>query len=180
MKKKLLMIGVAGLVVAAFLIPSAPPAAEERGFKVTFVGFTNRTLGPHALLLLKTPEGVRRGNYSSAAWVLREVAYKEQTVWKSWISSTRVPQPHEFTLHEAGSNLLASVSVAQTNVPSRIVFELHVERRGLSEHVRKLWMRLTGRDSQRKGHDLNYRRTRVYYMTNEISVSSEIEAKDSA
>ena len=58
MKKKFLVGGVfLLLVVGVFFFLRGPHSSAERGFRVSFVGFTNETLGPHALLLLHKPEG---------------------------------------------------------------------------------------------------------------------------
>jgi hypothetical protein len=169
LKRKLLIGGLAALLVGGVaLIVFASPLADERRFHLSFIGFTNKTLGPHAIYLLQAPDGVRRGDYYAASWMLREVSFKGQGDWKSWIPWNRAPHPYEFTLYEVDSNLFATVSLAQTNTASRVVFEVQAELGGISESLRRLRVRLTEKHPARKKHLLKYPGTRVYYLTNEI------------
>jgi hypothetical protein len=170
-KTKMVIGGLAALFAGgAGLIFWASPWAEERPFHLSFVGFTNKTLGPHAIYLLQAPEGIRRGDYYAASWRLREVSYEEQGVWKSWIPMNRAPQPYEFTLYEVGSNKFATVSVANTNTASRVVFEVQEELGGLSETMQRLRVQVTEEHPARKKHLLKYPGTRIYYLTNEIPI----------
>jgi hypothetical protein len=159
MNKRVLIVGITTLFAAGFvLILFVCKSSEEHTLRASLVSFTDTALGPHAEFLL---DG--RGD---SAWALRGVSYKEEGIWKSWIPPNRVPYPHEFVLYELGSNLLASVSVARTNVPSRIVFEVHEEDRSVSERLRRWWARQNSHSTTKRFY---VPRTRVYLITNEIS-----------
>ena len=120
--KKLAIAGIASVVVIGFFLIVRSP--EERGSRSTFIGFTNGTIGPHAMFLLQGP----------ASWNLREVPYEKGGALETWIPPSRGgaefgsvfrrtnqterwwgPQPFEFTLGYLGSELLANVSIPDTN-----------------------------------------------------------------
>ena len=81
----------------------------------------------------------------------------------------------EFTLHDLGSNVLATVSIPDTNAHSRVIFDLQEPRRGLSELVWKLRVLLTERGAERRFH-LQTIKTRAYFLTNEVDVSANMES----
>lgn len=183
----MIIAGMASVAVIGFFFIICPRrSAEGRSFRATFIGFTNGTLGPHAMFLLKEPEGV-----SSR---VREVAYKQGTNWNTWIPPEHGsdfglvfrrtnqtdrwwgPQPFEVTYHNLGSNLLTTISVVDTNACSRVVFELQEELHPLSESVWKFKVWLMEKDSPQKRFHLRWppTRVRVYFLTNEINVSAKM------
>jgi hypothetical protein len=179
-KKKLLVVGVTTIAVVGFFLITRSP--EEHGPRATFIGFTNGTIGPHAIFLLQGP----------VSWNLREVAYKKGKAWETWIPPSRGgaefgsafrrtnqtdrwwgPQPFEFTFIDRGTNLAATVSIPDTNAHSRVVFDLQEPRHGLSELVWKVRVLLTERGAVRRFH-LRMTRTRADFLTNEINISAHM------
>lgn len=173
--KKLAVVGVVGIAaIGCFSLTFSP---HGRSSYATFVGYTNGTFGPHAMFLID----------GTASWDLRGVLYRKGENWETWIPISNAlalsfqqtnqtdrwwgPQPFEFTLRKDGSDVIATVSIPDTNAHCRVIFDVQEPCSLLSELVRKFRVLLTQRGVEQRFH-LRMTATRAYCVTNETNLSA--------
>ena len=110
-------------VVAAVLIWALVPANERpvwrENIQLVFLGFTNPVAGEtHAFF------GFRCSKMSPYGWELLELSHQERGRWKRQPLPLHVPKLYYAAAAPKGFLMAASVPVAATNVPLRVVMQV--------------------------------------------------------
>jgi hypothetical protein len=150
MKRKLVWVLVAAVLVAAVVIMMSPGKPAPRGhIEMTHLGFTNSPTGPEAIFAVHFPPRI-----SSSSWKYVEVDRWEEGGWKPWNPGTSrpgmqhlVPQSRTSLPNGRQVDLFAHYRLSNTNDSWRV--RTHIDEGPLrpfrSSFFIELWRKLGNR-----------------------------------